>query len=108
MGKHYANFLQHQDQHNLNMVCEQFATVGYGVFLVGSCLDRPDFRDVDVRCILPDEEFAVLPIVFTLNACVSEWMRQRTGLPIDFQFQSATDANTNYKGKRSALGHPAR
>jgi phage gp37-like protein len=108
MPKAYANYLQHQDQHNLNMVCMQFATVGYGVFLVGSVLDRPDFRDVDVRCILADEEFAALPIPFTLNACISEWMRQRTGLPIDFQFQSQTDANTNHDHKRSALGHAPR
>lgn len=28
-----------------------------GVFVVGSVLERPDFRDVDVRCILPDEDF---------------------------------------------------
>ena len=104
----YANYLHHQDQHNLNMVCVQFEPVGYGVFLVGSCLHRPDFMDVDVRCILPDDEFAALPIPHTLNACISEWMRQRTGLPVDFQFQSQTDANTNHNHKRSALGHALR
>ena len=28
-----------------------------GTFLVGSCLERPDFRDVDVRTIMADEAF---------------------------------------------------
>ena len=28
-----------------------------GVFLVGSSIQRRDFRDVDVRCMLPDELF---------------------------------------------------
>jgi len=29
-------------------------------YLVGSSLQRPDFRDVDVRLILPDEEYDAL------------------------------------------------
>jgi hypothetical protein len=28
-----------------------------GVFLVGSCLVRPDYRDVDVRAMLADEQY---------------------------------------------------
>ena len=28
-----------------------------GIFLVGSCLERPDFRDVDDRAIMADEAF---------------------------------------------------
>lgn len=105
MDKAYANYLQHQDEHNLHLACVPFSAVGYGTYLVGSCLHRPDFRDVDVRCILPDDQFAALPCVATLNACVSEWLRQRTGLPIDFQFQGQTEANAKHSGKRSALGH---
>ena len=31
-----------------------------GVFLVGSSLERRDFRDMDVRCMLPDHEFEAL------------------------------------------------
>lgn len=33
---------------------------GFGCYLVGSCLERRDWRDVDVRMILSDEEFAQL------------------------------------------------
>lgn len=106
LTKTYANYLQHQDQHNLNVACAPFCMMGFGTYLVGSCLERADFRDVDVRCILPDEQFAALPCIDTLNACVSEWLRQRTGLPIDFQFQAQTDANAKYPGKRHGLGHP--
>jgi hypothetical protein len=32
----------------------------FGVYLVGSALDRPDWRDVDLRCIMIDEQFARL------------------------------------------------
>jgi hypothetical protein len=28
-----------------------------GIFLVGSCLERVDYRDVDVRCMLKDEAY---------------------------------------------------
>ena len=36
---------------------QAFDEEGFGCYLVGSCLERPDFRDVDVRMILKDEEF---------------------------------------------------
>src|SRR4051812_8055359 len=31
-----------------------------GIYLVGSVLERPDFRDVDVVCILHDDDFSEL------------------------------------------------
>jgi len=106
MSKTYAHYLQHQDQYNLNLACVPFAKAStYGVFLVGSCLDRPDFRDVDIRCMLPDDQYkAMEAFVEPLNAAVSEWFRQRTGLPVDFQFQDFTETNKKHDGKRSALG----
>lgn len=86
---------------------------GWRVFLVGSALERRDYRDVDVRCILPDEEFAKLcaePDAWNderlalLNAALSEWLSSRTGLPIDFQFQPRTEANEKFPGRRISLG----
>lgn len=89
----------------------------YGVYMVGSVLERPDYRDVDLRCILGDDDFdRYFPGVhgstkhwhphFTL-AClsISAFLQDATGLPIDFQFQRMTEANEKYKGKtRNPIG----
>src|ERR1041385_5064435 len=70
-------------------------------YLVGSSLDRPDWRDVDIRFIMPDAEFAALfpkaPLDnaswecdgrwLLMTAAISERLSRLTGLPIDFQFQ---------------------
>ena len=89
---------------------------GFGCFIVGSSLDRPDWRDVDVRCILSDEEFGKLfPDVvmpcweqderwLLLTVSISLWLKRQTGLPIDFQIQPQTHANERHKGKRNAIG----
>lgn len=91
-----------------------------GVFLVGSVLERPDYRDVDVRCILPDDLFdALFPGVSERNATrepwhprftllcfsISAWLRHMTDLPVDFQFQRMTQANEKYgRKRRNAIG----
>lgn len=88
-------------------------------FLVGSALKHKDFRDVDIRLIMDDDAFAeMFPLQpadprgknndhyweLVCNA-ISEWLRQRTGLPIDFQIQQRTFANNYFKGeKRNAIG----
>lgn len=82
-------------------------------YLVGSALTRADFRDVDVRVILPDARFhrmfpqgsgAWMEQTFWTLTCaaVSEWISARTGLPIDFQVQSQTEAN-RWPGPRNPL-----
>lgn len=87
----------------------------YGCYLVGSALERADWRDVDVRYILADEEFTKLfpnaaehwehdPRWLLLTTSIAAWMSKYTGLPIDFQFQPQTHANKRHKGLRSALG----
>jgi hypothetical protein len=87
---------------------------GPHVFLVGSALERRDFRDVDVRCILPDEAFDRLfpgreadskdPLWCLLCGAISEWLATRTKLPVDFQIQRATAAHAEEKGRRHYLG----
>lgn len=83
-------------------------------YLVGSCLDRPDYRDVDVRLILDDEAFDKLfhahgtshdALWSLLCVTISAWLGQQSGLAIDFQIQRRTQANAEHpKGKRWALG----
>ena len=100
------------------MVVEAY---GPCIYLVGSCLERRDYRDVDVRAILEDADFdrrfpklagGAGPHQFDpewslVCASISLWLEQRTGLPIDFQIQRQTQANASEdnKGKtRWALG----
>ena len=91
---------------------------GFGCYLVGSALERPDWRDIDVRLIMDDAEFAALfPDVnmkaanwefdarwLVMTISISKWLRDQTGLPVDFQFQPQTHANEQHKGPRNALG----
>lgn len=88
---------------------------GYRCYLVGSALERGDWRDVDVRYIMEDEEFSVLfpnagqqweqdPRWLLLTVSISERLSRITGLPIDFQIQPQTHANERHTGMRSAIG----
>lgn len=84
-------------------------------YLVGSAAVGKTWRDVDVRLILPDDEFdALFPGHMRPSRCDGKWAlicagiaelgRLRTGLPIDFQIQRQTEANELYDGVRHALG----
>lgn len=88
---------------------------GHLPYLVGSAAVGKQWRDVDVRLILPDDEFDTLFPTHTrparhdgrwglLCAAISELARQRTGLPVDFQIQRQSFANDRYPGPRLALG----
>lgn len=88
---------------------------GFGCYLVGSALERRDWRDVDVRFIMQDEAFNKLfPNAgqhwehdvrwLLLTTSISGWLSKVTGLPVDFQFQPQTRANERHKGRRHALG----
>jgi hypothetical protein len=79
---------------------------GVSPLLVGSATQRKDWRDVDIRLVLPREQFLqwVGDPDYYLDGrrqsmCIafSTWGRQQTGLPIDFQFQSDTEV-VSYAG----------
>jgi len=111
-----ANFIGVPAMFNLQAACAMVVDAfGWCVFLVGSSLERRDYRDVDVRAILDDVEYDRLfprhaqpqcldPLWNLMCVSISEWLASRTGLPIDFQIQRHTDANAEYHGQRSALG----
>ena len=103
-------------------VQEAFRPTGDGrlgqVYVVGSALERADWRDVDVRMILDDASFAELfpdaclragaawefdPRWTLLCVAISQWMSKETDLPIDFQFQPMSWANERHDKPR----HPA-
>ena len=69
-----------------------------------------DFRDVDLRTILADDEFDALfkDREFWSLFClaVSTYLSQVSGLPIDYQVQRMTQANEKFAGKtRNPMGH---
>lgn len=89
----------------------------FGPYVVGSALQKPDWRDVDVRYILEDAEFLKLfpdtqmhgawefdPRWLLMSVSISAWMKALTGLPIDFQFQPQSWANSHHKGPRHPIG----
>lgn len=94
-----------------------YDSFGHVAYHVGSSLASKEWRDVDVRLMIPDAEYeAKFGVVsgYPQNshtnkawvATVLAWTqfgRHITGLPIDFQIQPWSWANKNEKGSRSAL-----
>jgi hypothetical protein len=79
-------------------------------YLVGTVTERRGWRDVDVRLILDDKQYnrmskalGAQAITF-LGFAISTYLRDATGLPIDFQFQRMTEANASYDKPRNPLG----
>lgn len=101
----------------LTQACQDLGRAfdSYGIYVVGSALQRPDFRDVDVRMIMADEDFAILfPDAgesswefdqrwLWLTISISERLSKLTGLPVDFQFQRQSHANAVHKGDRQCI-----
>lgn len=104
----------------LELACQHInrAFGGFGCYLVGSAMERADWRDVDVRMILSDEEFVVLfpdidltannwefdPRWLLMTVSISDHLSKVTGLPIDFQFQPQTHANIRHNKPRNPMG----
>jgi len=90
-----------------------FDAFGHVAYHVGSSLSSKQWRDVDVRLILPDDEFKDLfgdnqnaetnKKLAAVTLAFSVLGKHMTGLPIDFQVQTVTHANKAYPGPRSAL-----
>jgi hypothetical protein len=118
--KKRVHFLPSHAEVKLCICCralDHWLPENYGVFLVGSSLVRPDWRDVDVRVMMADEVFAtsfpgIDPEKPHLNGMwsmtcflASEWLSSQTGLPVDFQIQQATRANAMFDGERNSIAH---
>jgi hypothetical protein len=95
-------YLSALELHELDEACKPFLSAfGSHPYLVGSASHRPDFRDVDVRLILPDDEYDALfaerkGLWALLSRLGSTYLRARTGLPVDFQVQRQTEANEKF------------
>jgi hypothetical protein len=95
-------YLSALELHELDEACKPFlSALGSHPYFVGSASSRPDFRDVDVRLILADDEYDVLfaerkGLWALLSRLGSTYLRARTGLPVDFQVQRQTEANEKF------------
>lgn len=103
-----------------SLLLEEFGALvtdafGHHPYHVGSSVLGKDWRDVDVRLILDDAEYASLGLGtpnqphsnarwVALCRAFSALGKEVTGLPIDFQIQQQSLANEEDKGLRSALG----
>lgn len=113
-----ANFIPAPHFYKLNQACaiiNQAFGNGFGCYLVGSSREHRDYRDVDVRLILDDDEYERLfgaggsytnALWSLMCVTISDWLSQQSGLPVDFQIQQQTQANVDHPGagRRSALG----
>ena len=104
---------------NLNS-CAATLLLAFGdvCFLVGSSIERADFRDVDVRMIMSDEDFDarfpgehvwnnphLSPLWGVTCTAIGLWLSKQSGLGVDFQIQRRTQANEEFGGKpRHPLG----
>lgn len=116
MAETRASWIGVPEQFELNAACQIINKAFGQCYHVGSSLERRDWRDVDVRCIMDDGAFERAFGKSTgrndLNArwaitciAISHWLQKRTGLPVDFQIQARTPANNEFPdGQRSALG----
>lgn len=86
-----------------------YEAFGATAYLVGSVQrGKVDYRDVDVRMLDP-LKLGNRPLARrTLNVAVSLWGRQVTGLPIDFQFQTASEFHEYDDEERNPMGPRSR
>lgn len=102
--------------HRLDLACKHIRDLfgGFnGPYLVGSVQERTARADsdVDLRLILADDDYDALMAgtpdgyATLLDLALSAYVRDLTGLPIDFQVQRQTEANERHGGKqRNPLG----
>lgn len=107
-GKRAASYLSPHEMFRLDLACKPIAEAFGCPYLVGSVHDKPDFRDVDVRLVLDDDEYDRLitsPAERTmLSVAFTSYLREATGLPIDFGIQRRTEANAAHPTWRNPLG----
>lgn len=111
-----AGYLTTADLYNLDVACGLIRRAFDGPpYLVGSAMEKPDHRDVDIRLILDDRAFDSLfgvdvsswnpaQLWELLSLALGDYLRQRTGLPIDFQIQRQTEANAKHHKPRNPVG----
>lgn len=112
MARKRNSGLDTYDLNRLDVACDVVARAfGFGTtYLVGTSQTSDTWRDVDVRVILPDEQFDALFAErqeFWSLVCMTttNYLRAITDLPVDFQIQRRTEANEKFAGlTRNPIG----
>lgn len=115
-----ATYLSPPDFRRLNWACRPIAEAfGEPVYLVGSVLTSPTYRDIDLRLILDDRAVQHMfeasgthqqcdpgEVRLLFNIALSDLIARAANAPapIDFQIQSMTEANVPEHGARNPLG----
>ena len=110
--KRRTDLLTTDEMHKLDSACAPIgAAFGRPPYLVGTAGigGAETYRDVDVRLMLDDEAFAeACPTRerwVLLSVAIGTYLRDRTGLPIDFQVQRTREANERFGERpRNPLG----
>jgi hypothetical protein len=103
VGKQRKSGLTTLDLYLLERACQPVWEGFDGhTYLVGTAQNGGPYRDVDVRTILPDDEFDAIfgsrPALWELVCfAVASLLAQQTGLPIDYQVQRRSEANEKYR-----------
>jgi hypothetical protein len=111
-----ANFIGAPGFFLLNQACRMVDEAypdALGLYLVGSSLTKRNFRDVDLRLILLDADYAAMfpgignngwlhPRWSLVCSSIALYLSKASGLPVDFQFQAQGEANREYPQD----GHP--
>mgnify|MGYP000904052687 CR=1 FL=1 len=106
-----ATYLTPHDLRRLDWACKPIAAAFDNTpYLVGSVQTRDDYRDIDIRLILPDAQLEAMTggsqrLHWLLDAAFTSLLESmcRMPKPIDFQFQSETEAEKE-TGARNPLG----
>ena len=105
------SYLTTYDLARLDNACKVLESVWHWrTYLVGTAGEGGGaYRDVDVRTILDDDEFDRLfmgrqQLWELICLSVTAYLRDATGLPIDYQIQRMTEANEKFDGPRNPLG----
>jgi hypothetical protein len=113
-----VSYLTPHQMRRLDAACHPIWVAYSTPYLVGSVNERPDYRDVDVRCLLDPDQYDRMfdqpegdgashndPRWQLLCMALSGELSRATGLNIDFQFQRTPEANEASQGKpRNPLG----
>lgn len=115
--KHRKSSLTTLELHLLELACQPVWRAFGMTYLVGTATTGGEYRDVDVRTILTDEDFdrrfgigddeGVDGQAFWALVCssVGRMLSKQTGLPIDYQIQRLSEANEKFQGERNPVGH---
>lgn len=103
--------LSTDEMYDLDVACTLIRKAFEPPYLVGSSgIDgRHDYRDVDVRLMLSDEEFDAIIGENRyrwelLSLAIGDYLRLRSRLPVDFQIQRASEGNERHDKPRNPLG----